>query len=127
MVPVLTAAAGLVGADPQALEHGSLLLLGHVVDGAGAEPVAEVLVVLVVRVGRLGVDAALGVGRGVEAQGAWLVGGEARGAAVAGKVALLEDLDELVLAVALDGAGVTDAGGRVGGRVVGIGRRRVTG
>jgi hypothetical protein len=53
-----------------------------------------------------------GVGRLVQAQCAWARGRDALGSAVAGKVSLLEDLDEGVLAVALDGACIADAGGR---------------
>lgn len=53
-----------------------------------------------------------GVGRLVQAEGAWARGRDTLGSAVAGKASLLEDLDEGVLAVALDRACVADAGGR---------------
>ena len=118
MPPILATAARLVRAEPKTLKHGALLLERIVVALAAAEAVPEVLVVLVVGAGLLRVDAALGVCLRVEAQVARAGRGKARSAAVAGKVALGEDLDEGVLAVALDRAGVADAGGIVGIRGV---------
>ena len=125
MIPILAAPAGLVGAESQALEHGALLLVGPVVDGASAEAVAEVLVVPVSRVGGLRAHDALGACGRVDPQGAGLVGDEARGAAVAGEVPLLEDLDQLVLPVALHGTRVADPRGVEG--IVGVGGRWVAG
>jgi len=58
-------------------------------------------------------DPAARVGLGIHTQVAGASGGIARRAAIAGEVALGEDLDEVVLAVALDGAGVADASGIV--------------
>jgi hypothetical protein len=97
--------------------------MGFVVNGTRAEAVPEVLVVLVVEVGGLGVDTALGIRGAADAKGAWLIRCESRGATVACKVALLEDLNQFVLAVALDGARIADTG-----RIIGwicIGGRRV--
>jgi hypothetical protein len=50
------------------------------------------------------------VGLVVGAQTTRAGGGDAGGAAIAGEVALLEDLDESMLAMALDRAGVADSG-----------------
>ena len=123
MVPVLATPTRLRRSETQTLEHCSLLLEGIIVALASAEAVLEILVVLVVRVGLLGVYAATGVGLAVGAQAARACGGDARGAAVASEVALLEDLDEGMLAMTLDGAGVADScwgpgiRGSLGGRV----------
>lgn len=119
MVPVLTTTAGLCRSQPKALEHGPFLLEGVIVAFAAAEAVLEVLVVLVVRIGLLGVHTTLEVRFGIGAQDAGARGGDAVGSTVACEVALLEDLDEGVLAVALDGARVADAGR---GPCVGVGR-----
>jgi hypothetical protein len=67
----------------------------------------------------------LGIGFGIDAQCTRLIGLEARGAAVAGEVALLEDLYKLVLAMALHRAGVADASGVE--RFVGVCRWRIAG
>jgi hypothetical protein len=71
------------------------------------------------------VHAALRVRRRVEAQIAGARLGEARGAAVTSEVSLVEDFNESVLAVALDGAGIADTGSTVGVRW--LRRRRVAG
>lgn len=78
--------------------------MGPVVYRTGAEAVAKVLVVLVVGIWLLRVDAALRISLRIDSKGALLFGSESRGTAVAGEVALLEDLDELMFAMALDGA-----------------------
>lgn len=103
VIPVLATATRIYIAETKTLEHGSLLLVRVVVDSARAEAVAEVLIVFVAGVGGLGVDAFL-IGVGIEAKSAALIGREAGGTAVACKVALLEDLDELMLPVTLDRA-----------------------
>lgn len=108
MKPVLTAAAGLCRAESEALKHGSLLLKGVIVALAAAEAVAEVLVIAVVDVGLLRMHSSLCICLVVCLQRAGGRGWEARRAAVTGKVALLEYLDERVLAVALDRARVAD-------------------
>lgn len=66
--------------------------------------VAKVLVVLVVVIRLLGVDAALGISLGIDSKGTLLFGCESRSTAIASEVALLEDLNQLVFAVALDRA-----------------------
>lgn len=119
MPPVLATAAGLVRPQRQTLKHGTFLLEGIVVALAATEAVAEVLVVLVVGVWLLRVDAAFSVRLRIDAQGARARFWESRGAAIAGKVALIEDLDERVFTVALHGTGVADTG-----RIVGIRRAR---
>lgn len=58
----------------------------------------------------------------VDTEAAGLLGGESRGAAVASEVALLKDLNQLVLTMALNRARVADAGGREVGRGVRRGR-----
>ena len=92
---------------------------------AAAEAVSEVLVVLVIHVGLLGVHSTLGIRLGVDAQVARARFGVSRGTAVAGKVPLGEDLDECVLSVTLDRAGIADTGGIV--RVGGVRGRRIAG
>lgn len=115
MEPVLPAATGQMRAEAQTLEHCALLLERIVVARAVAEAVAEVLVVYIgsrVVERLLRVDA-LGARLGVGSEGARARRGEPSSTAVAGEVALGEDLDEVVVAVALDRAGVTHAGGLV--------------
>jgi hypothetical protein len=87
------------------------LLERIVVALAPAEAVAEVLVVLVVGIGFLGVDVATGICLVVGTQAARGCGQDARSATVACKVALLEDFDKGVFAVALYRAGIAHAGG----------------
>jgi hypothetical protein len=84
------------------LEHGSLLLKRIIIAFASAKPVAKVLVVLVIRIGLLGMHPALAICRLVEAESARARGRKARGSAIACEIALGEDLDERVLAMALD-------------------------
>jgi len=104
------------------------LLKGIIKTPAPTEAVLKILIVLVVRIGLLGVNSFLGIGLGVDAQIAGTRSWESRGAAVAGKVALVEDLDESVVAVALDRAGIADARRIVGiGRVFGRGKTGETG
>ena len=112
-------------AQSEALKHSPLLLEGVVVALAAAEAIPEVLVVLVVHIRLLGVDAALCVRLGIDAQAAWACLRKARGTTIAREIPLRKDLDERVLSVALDGACVTDTGGIVGIR--GIRGRRVAG
>lgn len=125
MPPVLAAAARLVRAKAQALEHGALLLEGVIVAFATAETVAEVLVVFVTGARFLGMDA-FGIRRRVKTEGAgaglWVSGRSA----IARKIPLVEYLDEAMLAVALHGARIADTGGIIVriGRVL---RRRVAG
>ena len=99
--------------------------MGLVVDGARAEKVAEVLIILIVGVRWLGVDAALGVRLGVDTESAWLIRRETGGSAVAGEVTLLKDLDELVFAMALDRTRIADADRVVG--IAGVGGRWTAG
>lgn len=94
-----------------------------VVLAAAAEPVPEVLVVLVALRRLLSGHTSFLASRGVHAQGAWCGFGEARGSAVADEVALVEELDEGVFAVAGDGAGVADGGGDIW--IGGVDRRRI--
>lgn len=96
------------------MEHGPLLLKRVIIALAAAEPIPEVMVVLVVGIWLLRVHATLGARLLIDAQVAGARGWEARGTAVAGEVALGKNFDESVLAVALDGAGVADAGRVVG-------------
>jgi hypothetical protein len=79
---------------------------------AAAEPVAKVLAVFVIRLGLLAMDPAAGIRFVIGAEIARARGGYPRGSAVAGEVALLEDLDQCVLAVALDRARIAHASGR---------------
>ncbi len=125
MPPILAAATLLMGPQAQALEHGAFLLKWIIIALASAETIPKVLVVLVLRAGFLRMDSSFGVGLGVDAQAAWGGFREACGAAVAGEIALGEDLNEGMLAVALDRACVAYSGGIV--RVLGIRRRRVAG
>lgn len=81
-----------------------------IVYGARTESVPEVLVVLVVGIWLLGVDATLRVGFGVDAKGAFLLRSKSCCAAIASKVALLEDLDQVVFAMALNGARIAYTG-----------------
>lgn len=78
--------------DPY-IETWYLSVPGAYSNRAGAKAVAEVLIVLVVRVWLLRVDAAFGIGLGVDPKGALLFGRKSRSTAVAGEVALLEDFD----------------------------------
>lgn len=61
----------------------------------------------------------------IQAQRAWRVGSDACGATIADKVALVEELDQCVFAVAGDGARVADAGCFI--RFSGVRWRRVAG
>lgn len=85
------------------------MLKGIVVAVARAEAVTEVLVVFVIDIGLLRVDIAARIRLVIRLQYARAGAGKSLGTAVAGEVALLEDLDERVLAVALDRAGIADA------------------
>jgi hypothetical protein len=76
-----------------------------------AKDVAEVLIVFVVDVGLFGMNIALGVGFFIGSQVAWARRGYSCRATVACKVSLLEDFHQRVLAMALDRAGIADAGG----------------
>lgn len=115
MEPVLPAAASKVRAEPQTLEHSALLLERIVVARAVAEAVAEVLVVYIGRrvVERLLRVNALGACLRVDSKSTGARRWELGSTTVAGEVALGEDLDEVVVAVALDRAGVTYARGLV--------------
>lgn len=109
MIPILTTTTALGRPQPEALEHGTFLLERVIVALATAEPVLEVLVIPVVRVGLFGVDVTLQVGLGIGAQRARARRWNALCTAVTCEVALLEDLDESVFTMALDGTGVADA------------------
>ena len=100
-------------AEAQTLKHGALLLKRVIVALAAAEAISEVVVVLVVRVWILGVHAVLGVGGWVDTQIAGARRRKPRRAAVAGEIPLVEDLNEGMFAVALDGARVAHSGGVV--------------
>jgi hypothetical protein len=102
VIPVLPTASSLGGAQPKALEHGSLLLKWIIVAFAAAESVLEIVVVLVVGIRLLRVYVALGIGLAIHAECAWAAGREARGSAIACEISLLEDLDKSVLAMARD-------------------------
>lgn len=117
MVPILSTPARLVRTQTKTLEHRPLLLKRVIVALAPAEAIAEVLIVFVVGVSLLRVDAALGVGFRIDAQAARARCGIARGTAIAGEVALVENLNEGVLAVAGNRTGIADAS-----RVIGIGK-----
>lgn len=112
MVPILATAACFLSSEAQTLEHGAFLLERIIITVAAAEPVAKVLAVSVIRLGLLAMDPAAGVRFVIGAEIARARGGYPRGSAVAGEVALLEDLDQGVLAVALDGARIAHASGR---------------
>lgn len=56
-------------------------------------------------------DSAAGVGRLVGAQGAWAGRWDSSRTAIAGEVSLLENLDESMFAMALDGTGVANTSG----------------
>lgn len=78
---------------------------------ATAESVAEVVVVFVVHVGFFGMHPASSVGCLVQTESAWACRGNALSTAVACKVALLEDFDEVMFAMALDRTSVAYTGG----------------
>jgi hypothetical protein len=94
----------------ETLEHGPLLLEGIVIAFATTEPIPEILVVLVIRIGLFRVNASFGIRLWVDAQVAGAGLGVARGAAIAREVSLGEDLDERVVAMALDRARIAHAG-----------------
>jgi hypothetical protein len=73
-----------------------------------AERIPEIMIVLVASSGLFSSHATLLSSLGTDAQGAWCFLGQARSSAVTNKVALIEELDERVFAVARDGAGVAD-------------------
>jgi hypothetical protein len=110
MIPIFAASASLSCAQTETLEHCALLLEWIVIAVAAAEPIAEVVVVLVVHIGFFGVNTASGVGCLVQAEGTWACRGDTLGTTVACEVTLLENLDEVVFAVALNRACVADAG-----------------
>jgi hypothetical protein len=101
VVPFLTTTTRLVSTKSKTLKHRAHLFVGDIVYRAGTKAILEVLGVLVVRVGLLGVNMAFGVGVWIDAQPTRLVRLEARGATVAGEVTLPKDLDELMFAVTL--------------------------
>lgn len=105
--------------------HSALLLERVIVALADAESVAEVVVVLVVRGWLLRVDATLGISRRVQPQSTRRSRGQACGAAVACEVAFGKYLNELVLTMALYGAGVANTSGIV--RISRVGGRRIAG
>lgn len=102
-------------AEPQALEHGALLLERIVIARAVAEAIAEILVVYIRSrvIERLLRMDALHARIWVGPERAGTRRGEPSRATVAGEIALGEDLDEVVVAVALDRAGVAHACGLV--------------
>jgi hypothetical protein len=104
------------------LEHSALLLEGIIVAFTAAEAVLEVVIVFVVRIRFFGVNVTLKIRRRIGSQSAWARRWDSLRATVASEVTLLKDLNQGVLAVALNGAGIADTGRcpRVGG---GCGRR----
>lgn len=73
-------------------------------------------------------NSSLSIRLGVDAQIAWTRSWESGGAAVAGKIALVEDLDESVVTMALNRAGIADTSRIIGiGRVLGRGKTGETG
>lgn len=110
MIPVLATATGLDSTKTKALEHGTLLLERVVVTFTSAESIAEVVVVLVIHIRLLGVNTPAGVGLFICAQRAGARRRNALRATIACEVALLENLDEGVLAMALNGACVANTG-----------------
>lgn len=89
-----------MSSQPKTLEHGSLLLERVIIALAAAEPIFEIVVVLVIGIRLFGMNVALGIGLAIDTQGAWAGRWDARRSAVAGKVSLLEDLDKRVFAMA---------------------------
>jgi hypothetical protein len=82
-----------------------------IITPTAAESVAEVVVVFIVHVGLFGVYSTSSVGCLVQTKGAWACGRNTLGTTIACEVALLEDLDEVMLAVALNGASIAYTGG----------------
>lgn len=108
VVPILATAPGLCRPESQALEHGSLFSLWVVLFSACAEVVLEVVVVLVLGRKLLRVNST-GAGYRVGAQHAWGCGRQSFRAAVADEITSAEELDQVVLAVARDGARIAYA------------------
>jgi hypothetical protein len=112
MVPILATSSRQVRAQAEALEHCAFLLKRIVIALAAAESVSEVLVVQIAMTAgerSLGMDA-FQASLGIDSQVAGARGRHARSTAVAGKIPLVEDLYERVVAMALNRACVTDAG-----------------
>lgn len=125
MIPVFAATSSLMGTKSQTLKHGAFLLEWVIQPFAGAETVTEVLVIFVGSVGLLGMDTALGIGCRVQPKRTWAVCGQARCTTIACEVTLSEDLDELVLPMALYGASVANTSSIV--RVAGVLGWRIAG
>lgn len=111
MIPIFTTSTSFLCPQTKALEHGALLLKGVVIAFATTKSVTEIVVVFVVGIRLLRVDSTAGVGSLVGAQGAWASRWDSSRAAIAGEVSLLENLDEGMFAMALDGTGVADTSG----------------
>lgn len=73
------------------------------------------MVVLIFGVRFLGMDSTLRVGFGINPKATWAFSGEPRRTTVACKVSLVEQLDQSMFTVALDGAGIADTGSVVVG------------
>lgn len=120
--PILATAPSLNTAEAKALEHNALLLVWVIFLTTATKLVAEVVIVFVARGSFLRVDA-LSAGIGVLAQSTRRVGGHASRTTVADKVALVEQFDQRVLAMACNGAGIAHGSGGViiigarGGRI----------
>lgn len=109
------------------MEHGALLLEWIVIARTGAKAIAKIVIV---NVGFSTGERLLGMYTllsriGVRSERAGDRCRQASGSAIAGEVALRENFNESVVAVALDRAGVADAGGFVWR--VHVFRRRVAG
>lgn len=108
MIPVFAASTCFSSSQAKTLEHCALLLERIIVALAAAESIAEVVIVLVVHIGLLGVNPTSSVSGLVQAESTWACRWDALGTAVACEVALLEDLDEGMFAVALDRTSIAD-------------------
>ena len=104
MPPVLTTSSGIMGSETKTLEHCTLLLKRVIVALTAAEAIAKVVVVFVVAIGHLRVYTTFSIGNRVDAQTAGVRRWQSSRATIAGKVSLVEDLDEGMFTMALDGA-----------------------
>lgn len=109
MIPVLTAATALFCANAKALKHCAFLLERIIVASTAAKLIFEVLVVAIIGVRFFGVNPTLRVRFVIRSNIARATRRKARSSAVAGEVAFLEDLNQLMLTMALHRAGITNA------------------
>lgn len=75
-----------------------------------AKAIHEILIVFITGYRCFGVNAALSIGLGIDSKCTWRSFWQTRSAAVANKVTLVEQLDELMFTMALNRAGITDTG-----------------